>query len=73
MKNDNENNKIDTPRLLKADELAVYLRVDRRAVYEAIRKGEIPGVVRIGKLFRISLDAVEAWLMQDPGIPSPRQ
>lgn len=49
-------------RLLKVDELATRLRLDRKAVYEAIHRGDIPGVVRIGKVFRISADAVDAWL-----------
>ena len=47
---------------MTVDELADYLRLDRKAVYDAIRRGEIPGVRRIGKVYRISRHAVTRWL-----------
>lgn len=49
--------------LLTVDELAVLLRVDRKTVYEAISRQEIPGVRRIGKkTIRISRAAVLDWI-----------
>ncbi len=49
-------------RVFTVDELAEVLRLDRKAVYDAIRRGDIPGVRRIGKVYRISTAAVLHWL-----------
>lgn len=48
--------------VLTVEELAARLRIGRRQAYEAIRRGEIPGVIRIGRSLRISSHAVSAWL-----------
>jgi excisionase family DNA binding protein len=48
--------------ILTVDELAELLRVDRKSVYAAIQRKEIPGVQRIGKTIRISRDAVLTWI-----------
>jgi excisionase family DNA binding protein len=57
----------DLPEVLTVDELAKLLRVERKTVYAAIGRGEIPGVRRIGSLLRASRDAVLAWLAQGQG------
>lgn len=54
---------VDSP-VLTVDELAALLRVNRKSVYEAIACGEIPGVRRIGRTFRVSREAVLAWLRE---------
>ena len=38
------------------------LRVRRRSVYEAIYRGDIPGVPRIGRKVRIDRDSALAWM-----------
>ncbi|AGC44556.1 hypothetical protein MYSTI_03244 [Myxococcus stipitatus DSM 14675] len=43
----------DTPSFLTVDEAAALLRVNRKTLYEAIRLGQVPGVVRIGRTLRI--------------------
>lgn len=48
--------------VLTVDEVADLLRVDRKTVYEAIRRRELPGVVRVGRAIRVSRVALEAWL-----------
>jgi len=50
--------------VMTVDELAALLRVNRKSVYEAIARGEIPGVRRIGRTFRASREAVLAWLRE---------
>jgi excisionase family DNA binding protein len=50
------------PPIMVVDELAALLRMNRKSVYEAIGRREIPGVRRIGRTFRISRDAVLKWL-----------
>lgn len=51
----------DLPKFLKADEVAKLLRVNRKTVYEAASRDEIPGVVRVGRVIRFRRDAVLAW------------
>ncbi|MEO8215216.1 MAG: helix-turn-helix domain-containing protein [Myxococcales bacterium] len=55
------------PRVLTPDELAKVLRVRRRSVYEAIARGDIPGVRRIGRKVRIDRDSVLAWMADGHG------
>lgn len=55
------------PRVLTPEDLAKVLRVRRRSVYEAISRGDIPGVRRIGRKVRIDRDSVLAWMADGHG------
>ncbi|MCY0997914.1 helix-turn-helix domain-containing protein [Myxococcus sp. MISCRS1] len=46
------------PEFLTVDEAAALLRVNRKTLYEAIRLGQMPGVVRVGKALRIRREAI---------------
>lgn len=48
--------------VLTVDELAALLRCNRKTVYAAINRGEIPGVRRLGGAIRIHRDTVLTWL-----------
>jgi excisionase family DNA binding protein len=48
--------------ILTTDSVARVLRVNRKTVYEMVRAGSIPGVVRLGRVIRFSRDALLAWL-----------
>ncbi len=50
--------------VLTVAELAVLLRVNRKSVYAAIARGEIPGAFRVGHRVRVSRVAVDAWLAE---------
>lgn len=50
------------PAVITAEELAALLRVNRKTIYEALARGDIPGAKRIGVTYRIHRDAVLAWL-----------
>jgi excisionase family DNA binding protein len=50
------------PAVITVEELAALLRVNRKTVYEALARGDIPGAKRIGVTYRIHRDAVLAWL-----------
>jgi excisionase family DNA binding protein len=50
------------PPVLTVDEVAEILRVDSKTVYEAISRGDFPGVIRVGRCIRIFRDAFLAWL-----------
>jgi excisionase family DNA binding protein len=39
--------------MLTVDEAAARLRVNRKTLYAAIAEGEIPGVIRFGRVLRI--------------------
>ncbi|HWL86327.1 MAG TPA: helix-turn-helix domain-containing protein [Polyangiaceae bacterium] len=60
---------VDTlsPEILTVHELAKLLRVNRKTVYDAIARGEIPGVRRMGGVLRIHRDTVLGWLASGQG------
>lgn len=51
---------------LKAGEVAKLLGVGRDTVYEAARKNEIPGAIRLGRRLVFSRARVLAWLGNEP-------
>lgn len=62
----------DLDPVLTVDELARLLRVNRKTVYEAFQRGEIPGGRRIGRAIRFARAVVLAWLAQGDPPPRPR-
>ncbi len=57
----------DIPTVLTVEEVAELLRVDRKTVYELIRRGELPGVRRIGRTIRVHRETVLRWLAEGQG------
>ncbi len=57
------------PQVLTVDEAARLLRVNRKTLYDAVRAGEVPGVVRLGRSIRIGRDALLRW-MEGNGSPA---
>lgn len=55
--------------VLNADEVAVFLRVDRKTVYDYAKRGQIPHR-RLGKRLLFSRSALVAWLA-DAGLRRP--
>lgn len=53
--------------VLTVDELAALLRLDRKTVYAAINRSEIPGARRFGRTVRIHRDTVLQWLADGQG------
>lgn len=49
------------------DEAARFLRLNRKTLYDAVRAGELPGVVRVGRSIRIGRDALLGWLQGNGG------
>jgi excisionase family DNA binding protein len=47
----------DKPEILTVEEWAEKMRISRGSAYNAVKNGEVQGVVRIGKLIRIRNDA----------------
>jgi excisionase family DNA binding protein len=50
------------PDVLTVEQAAGLYRLGRKAVYEAIARGEVPGVIRLGRSIRISKAAVARQL-----------
>jgi excisionase family DNA binding protein len=57
---------LDNP-VVSSAELAAYLRVDTRVVYEMIGRHEIPGVRQVGRQYRINRETVLKWLADGQG------
>jgi excisionase family DNA binding protein len=48
---------------MTTEEVAALLRVNRKAIYGAVARGEFPGAHRVGRKLRFARDAVLAWLV----------
>jgi excisionase family DNA binding protein len=48
------------PRLYTVDEAAAELRISRSHLYGLIEQGRVGGVVRLGRVLRVDLDALLA-------------
>jgi excisionase family DNA binding protein len=52
------------PALLNTAELAALLRTSKKAIYAMVERGQLPGVVRIGRRLLVRQDALLDWLGQ---------
>ncbi len=52
-------------------EVAALLRTTPKAIYTLIERGQIGGVVRIGRRVLFRRDALLQWLSERSGTPSP--
>ncbi len=55
------------PEVLTVEEAAAFLRVNRKTLYEAVRLGSVPGVIRLGRVIRISKSALISWVQGNGG------
>ena len=53
-----------TPVLLTPNEVAELLRTSRKAIYSMVERGQLPGIVRIGRRVLVREDALLDWLRQ---------
>ena len=49
--------------LMTIDELAQYLRVKKRTVYDWLKKRKIPAIKTVGQ-WRFKKDRIDAWLLE---------
>jgi excisionase family DNA binding protein len=47
--------------LMRIEEVASYLRVKRRTIYEWVRKGKIPAIKTVGQ-WRFKKEKIDEWL-----------
>jgi excisionase family DNA binding protein len=55
------------PDVLTVEEAAAFLRVNRKTFYEAVRLDSVPGVIRLGRVIRISKSALISWVQGNGG------
>lgn len=55
---------------LTVEEAAQWLGIGRTLAYELARRGELPGVLRLGRVYRVSIPALEKTLGIGPITPS---
>ena len=53
---------VASPVLLTVAETAALLRTSRKAVYAMVERGQLPGVIRIGRRLLFRRDALVDWL-----------
>ncbi len=63
----------ELPPLLRVEEVAVLLRINRKSAYAAVEAGILPGAVRIGRTIRVSRDAVLEWTRGQGGVSRSRR
>ena len=51
----------DCPEMLTIDDVAQILRIGRWAVYDAVKRGQIPGI-KIGRSLRIPKARLREWI-----------
>lgn len=56
----------DPAALMTAEELGQLLRMSRGAVYAMVARGELPGVIKIGRRLRFDRGTVLDWLRRAP-------
>jgi excisionase family DNA binding protein len=49
------------PEFLTVAELAEIVRIDKKTIYAAIKRGEIPGARRVGNVIRVHRRTVLDW------------
>jgi len=54
----------DLPSVITIEELAELLRVSLPTAYAAVKRGQVPGAVKVGKCWRLHRSTVLSWLVQ---------
>ncbi len=54
----------ELPRLLTTAEVAKVLRTSRKVVYEMVRLGQLPGVIRLGRKVLVRQDRLLEFLLE---------
>lgn len=57
--------KSERPFLVNVRDAAVYLRVDPVTIYRLLKKRDIPGALKVGRVWRFDLDEFELFLERE--------
>jgi len=61
------------PRYLRVDEVADLLRTTPKAIYVKIERGQLPGVIRVGRRLLVSADGLLEFLSDQRDAPSLKE
>ena len=64
--------RVADPQLMTANEVARVLRTTTKAVYTMVERGQLPGVIRIGRRILVHRDELLDWLDRSR-TPSPKE
>ncbi len=64
--------RVPDPQLMTANEVASVLRTTTKAVYTMVERGQLPGVIRIGRRVLVHRDELLDWLDRSR-TPSPKE
>lgn len=56
----------DHEKLMTIEEVAEYLQVKKRTVYDWLKKGKIPAIKTVGQ-WRFKRDQIDTWLQEQHG------
>ena len=59
------------PQLHAVADVADLLRTSPKAIYAMVERGQIPGVIRIGRRLLFRRESLLQWLSEKSGTPSP--
>ncbi len=60
------------PVLLTPDEVAAALRTSKKQVYAMAERGQLPGIVRLGRRLLVDRDELVSWI-ETLRVPSPKR
>jgi excisionase family DNA binding protein len=62
-----------TEDMITVDEAAEFFRCNTKTIYDAIKLGQLPGAVRLGRLIRVHKPTMLAWVGSGNELPKPRK
>ncbi len=57
----------NAPEFLTVEEAAALLRVNRKTLYESVKRGLVPGVLHVGRSIRIRRSVLLKWMPGNSG------
>lgn len=59
--------------VMTVDEVAALLRCNTKTIYDAIKLGQLPGAVHLGRVIRVHKPTIVAWMASGQQLPQPRK
>ena len=56
----------ELPAVLSIEEAADFLRINHKTLRTAIKRHQVPGVIKVGRIYRVGRDALIRWAGCEP-------